>query len=421
MDDFASLVAMSLIRAALRRAVRVGAERLELGVDLAVDLGRSLAVREVVGRLLERSLDAVGAERAALLRVEGSETVTEDARDRLGIPDVIGYRHPIAQQPLMERAIRTREPVVGGHYLGGRLSGALRAALEDVRHTLTVPLVLDGEAVAVMVLSRRRDVAFGPDELATVRLLANHAVLALRNAWLYSEAQEASRLKSDFLNMAAHELRTPFTVVAGYLSLLSEGSLGPTPPDWGQPLAVLDAKAAELGHLVEDLLLASRLDSGGLPIRIERLHLNEVAEAALARAAARVKLLGADAAFDPDPENDVVTADADHVARILDNLVNNALTYSRGTPWVRVRVRHGHDGVRVEVEDRGRGIGNRHAPRVFDRFYRVDDEGSPVATGSGLGLYISRQLAERLGGRLELEWSRPDEGSRFVLVLPEAD
>jgi signal transduction histidine kinase len=321
----------------------------------------------------------------------------------------------------MERAIRTKEPVVGGHYLGGRLSGALRAALEDVRHTLTVPLVLDGEAVAVMVLSRRRDVAFGPDELATVRLLANHAVVALRNAWLYAEAQDASRLKSDFLNMAAHELRTPFTVVAGYLSLLSEGSLGPPPPEWKQPLAILDAKAAELGRLVEDLLLASRLDSGGLPIHLERLHTNELAEAALTRSGARAELLAADIAFDPEPEDDGALADADHVARILDNLVNNALTYSRGTPWVRVRVRRGHDGVRVEVEDRGRGIGNRHALRVFDRFYRVDDEGAPLAPGSGLGLYISRELAERLGGRLELEWSRPGEGSRFVLVLPVAD
>src|SRR5258708_5856629 len=104
---------MSLTRAALRRAVRVGAERLELGVDLAVDLGRSLDVREVVGRLLERSLDAVGAERAALVRVEGSETVAEDARDRLRVPDLMGYRPPSGPQTRRGGALSAREAVVG--------------------------------------------------------------------------------------------------------------------------------------------------------------------------------------------------------------------------------------------------------------------------------------------------------------------
>lgn len=420
MDDFARLVALSLIRASLRRAVRVGAERLALGVELAVDLGRTLDVREVVGRILERSLDAVNAERAALLRIEGEDTVTEDARDRLGLRDVPGYRHPIAQQPLMDRAVRTREPVAGGHYLGGQLPRELRAALEEVRHTLTVPLVLDGEAVAVMVLSRRQDVPFGPDEVDTIRLLAGLAALALRNAWLYAAAKEANLVKSDFLNMAAHELRTPFTVVAGYISMLSEGSLGALPAAWRQPVATLDAKAAELGRLLEDLLLVSRLESGGLPVRRRRIEVNQIADAALARALGRAGLVGADLAVDGAAGNTYAFADADHVARILDNLVNNAITYSRGTPWIRVRVRAGREGVRVEVEDHGRGIAGSDAERVFDRFYRIEGDHGTQAPGSGLGLYISRQLAERLGGRLELEWSRQGEGSRFVLTLPPA-
>lgn len=419
MDDFASLVALSLIRAALRQAVRVGAERLELGVELAVDLGRTLDVREVVGRLLERSLDAVDAERAALLRVEGGDTVTEDSRDRLGLRDVIGYRHPIDQQPLMQKAIRTREPVIGAHYEGATFPEPLREALEGVQHTLTVPMVLDGEPVAVMVLSRRRDVPFGPDEVATIRLLAGLAVLALRNAWLFAEAQEANRVKSDFLNMAAHELRTPFTVVAGYLSMLNEGSMGAPPPDWRQPLATLDAKAGELGHLLEDLLLVSRLEGGGLPARREHLDVNRMAEAAVLRARPRAGLLGADLALDAAPAPAVVHADGDHVGRILDNLLNNALTYSRGTPWIRVRVRPAREGVRVEVEDQGRGIPAAEAGNVFDRFYRVDSP-DPAVSGTGLGLYISRELAQRQGGRLELEWTRPGEGSRFVLLLPAA-
>src|SRR5581483_9389055 len=266
-------------------------------------------------------------------------------------------------------------------------------ALQAVRHTLTVPMVVDGEVVAVMVLSRRRDVRFGPDEVDTIRLLSGLAVLALRNAWLYAEAKDANRVKSDFLNMAAHELRTPFTVVAGYVSMLNEGSMGPVPADWRAPLTTLDAKSAELGHLLEDLLLVSRLESGGLPSRRQALDVNQVAEAAVGRASARAEMVGGDIGLDASPASAIALADPDHAARILDNLLNNALSYSRGTPWVRVRVRPSREGVRVEVEDHGRGISPAAAAHVFDRFYRAEDDGGAPAPGTGLGLYISRQLA----------------------------
>ncbi len=419
MDDFAGLVSLSLMRAALRRAARVGAERLTLGLELASDLGRSLDTRTVLGRLLERALDAMAAERAVVLRVEGRETVVEDFRDRDGLPDLIGYRHPIDDQPLMRRAIATRAPVIGGRYAEGSLPERLRGALEAVRHTLTVPLVLAGQVVAVLVISRRRNVAFGADQVATMRLLGSLAVLALRNARLYEEAREADRVRSDFLNMAAHELRTPYTVIAGYLSMLADGSLGAAPPQWRQPLAILEAKSKELGQLVEDLLLAARLDTGSLPVQLQPVDLREAVEEAIERARPRAELVGADLALDPTAEPLRVRADPVLVGRALDNLINNALTYGReGMPWVRVGVRRDRESARIEVEDRGRGISGADRVRVFERFYRVDDARYPQQPGTGLGLYISRELTERQGGRLELEWSRAGEGSRFVLTLP---
>jgi signal transduction histidine kinase len=420
MDAFGGLVSLSLVRAALRRAARLGAERLALGVELAVDLSRTLDSREVVGRLLDRALTAVGAERAVLVRIDLGDTVVEDSRDVGGLPDILGYRAPIASQPLMQQAIASEAPVVGGQYAGERLPEQLRRALEGVRSTLTVPLVFSGEVVAVLVLSRRREVAFGADEVATIQLLGNLAVLALRNSWLYAEAEEANRVRSDFMNMAAHELRTPFTVVAGYISMLRDGTFGEIPPALRLPVDTLADKAEELGRLVEDLLLAARLDSGGVPLNRERISLPGAAEAAVERARPRAALLGADLALDAPGSGCDVIADPVHVGRILDNLINNALSYARGTPWVRVRVRRTGVLVRVEVEDRGRGVSPEDARKVFERFYRVDSHGYAQQPGSGLGLYISRGLAERQGGRLELEWSRVGEGSRFVLALPPA-
>jgi len=418
-DGFASLVGLSLQRAALLHAVRQTARRLEAAIQLAADISATLDEREVVRRMLDRLLETVAAERAALMRIDGEETVVEDSRDVLGLPDVIGFRQPVAMQPLMTEALAGQRPVVGGAYDRSILPPQLQRALSGVRHTLTVPLVLGGQVIAVVVLSRRRDVVFGEDEVATVQLVGNLAALALRNSWLYAEARAASRIKSDFLNMAAHELRTPLTVVTGYMSLLREGSFGPTPPDWRHPVETLDAKAAELARLVEDLLLAARLDTGGLPVHRERLDLAAAARAAVARAQARAALLGADLAFEGAAELPV-EADHDYLDRILDNLINNALTYSRGTAWVRVRVVERPDGPAVEVEDRGRGIPAAQADHIFERFYRIDQAGSPQQPGTGLGLYISRELALRQEARLWLDWSQPGEGTRFVLGFPEA-
>ena len=416
-DGFASLVGLSLQRAALLHAVRQTARRLEVAIQLAADISATLDERRVVHRMLDRLLETVAAERAALLRIDGEETVVEDSRDVLNLPDVIGFRQPVALQPLMSEALAGQRPVVGGAYDRRILPPQLQRALSGVRHTLTVPLVLGGEVIAAVVLSRRRDVVFGDDEVATVQLVGNLAALALRNAWLYAEAQAASRTKSDFLNMAAHELRTPLTVVTGYMSLLREGSFGPAPTEWQHPVETLDAKTAELARLVEDLLLAARLDTGRLPVHAEPLDLAVAARAAVQRAQARAPLQGAHQAVE-GAEGLNVVADRDHLGRILDNLINNALTYSRGSAWVRVRAVARADGPAVEVEDRGRGIPAAQAEGLFERFNRIDQPGFPPQPGTGLGLYISRELALRQEARLRLDWSQVGEGTRFVLDFP---
>jgi len=104
------------------------------------------------------------------------------------------------------------------------------------------------------------------------------------------------------------------------------------------------------------------------------------------------------------------------VGRILDNLLNNALSYSSGPPRVTVTVHA--DEPRVEVRDRGRGVTAEQRERIFERFYRIDDPSLPHVPGTGLGLYISRQLASRMGGRLTLERTVRGKGSTFTLRLP---
>ena len=234
---------------------------------------------------------------------------------------------------------------------------------------------------------------------------------------LYATAQESSRSKSEFLNMAAHELRTPLSVVSGYLALLAEGSLGDPPVGWKMPLDMLNSKTSELNRIVDDLLLASRMDVNSLPDRVSLFDLQLVVRGAQARAEPRVQLLEATLELAGDAQPVLVQADAEHVGRILDNLINNALTYCVGKPVVTLTV-GGDEQPTVAVSDNGVGIPRDKRELVFERFVRLDDEQIGPVPGTGLGLYISRELARRHGGSLILEESAPGKGSRFLLRLP---
>ena len=413
-SHYADVVTFALHQAELREAAGADAARLRVGVDLAVELSTSLDPVPVVRRLLERAASACSAERAALVRLDGDYTVVEDSFDTEGHPEALGYRHPIAAQPLMARAVASAQPVIGGAYDAAGLPPPLDTVLAAMTHTVTLPLVFAGRVIAVMVLSRRRDVAFSSGDVATLRLIGNLAVLALRNSWLYAEAQEASRARGEFLNLAAHELRTPLTIMTGYLSMLREGTFGPPPDAWQQPLATLSAKTVELGVLIEDLLLASRLETDARRAESAQVELREAVLAAVERAEPRARLLGARLETRLVERPVLADIDADQLARVLDNLLNNALSYSPSDPIVTVEVA-AEPEPRISVIDNGVGVAPEHREHIFDRFYRLDES---AHAGTGLGLYISRQLVGRSGGSLQLEWTEVGRGSRFTVRLP---
>jgi len=233
---------------------------------------------------------------------------------------------------------------------------------------------------------------------------------------LFEEAQEASRAKSEFLNLAAHELRTPLSVVAGYASMLADGSLGDVPETWRRPLDILNGKAAELNRLVDELLLAARIETGKVPVRTNRIDLRAVVQEAAERNRPLAEMLGGEVDTDLPRRAVEVETDADHLGRILDNLIRNGLSYSGDPRYVRLALNDG-ERPRITVEDHGIGIPAEYRDRIFERFFRVNDDAATPEPGTGLGLYISRDLTHRLGGSLVLEKSEPGKGSLFALEL----
>jgi len=238
---------------------------------------------------------------------------------------------------------------------------------------------------------------------------------------LYTSAQLASEAKTRFLHMAAHELRTPITVLTGYLAMLSDGTLGAVPDGWRKSLEILVGKTRELNRIVADLLEASRIEANALPRNLSRIDLRGAVEDAKERALPRAGLLGAEIAAGMPADPLPVEADASQLGRIFDNLINNGLTYCMRAPRLSIDVSVEGDRTVVRVADNGVGIPEGERERVFERFHRTNEPAFRNVPGTGLGLYISRQLAEAHGGSLVVESSTPGRGTVFALALPIAN
>jgi len=413
-DTYARLVALALMRAEQRIDDESRAVRLALGVDVALELAAAVGPEEVTHRILVRTADAIDADRATLLRLDGDDLVVEDTVDVEGQASQNGFRTPLRQQPQFVRALTTRRAEQGGALRLSRFPEDLRRALASVQHSLVLPLLLSGDVAGFLQVHRRREPAFSDADIMTLQLVGSVAVLALRNARLYADAQSARQSMSEFLDVVVHELRSPLTVVGGYFNMMREGVFGDAPQEWARPLEIVENKVREAQRMVDELLLAARLETGEIPCHEEELDLAEVVQAAVARAQPRAHLNNAELVVVPGGSGHAL-GDIAHVARILDNLINNALVYGGDPAHVEVAALNGA-ARGIAVSDRGPGVPAEHRERIFERFFR----GQEGVHGSGLGLYVSRRLAEACRGSLELELAVEDTGSRFVLRLPVA-
>jgi signal transduction histidine kinase len=401
------------------RDARDSARRLQLTLDLAMAFASSLSAREVVQLLLNHTLDAVEADRATLSSLEADELVIEATYARSGELKWVGMRYPLAfieSQPLVKQALVTRKPVVGGRLDAERAAPEFRDALNMMAQTANLPLMVKGEPAGLLVVSREGDVPFTAGEIGILELMGNAAMLALRNARLFEDLQQASAAKTQFLNMAAHELRTPVTVISGYTSMLQTTGLDDR-DGTDKALAVIEKKASELAKLVDALLVAARVQSGSIASDHEVFDIAEGASQAVARAGPFADLAGGTLTVTVPPHPVDAVGNPEHAGRILDNLINNAIAYSSGSPRVEVRVATRDRFVEIDVHDHGRGIPVSHHAAVFEEFVRVDDGSNTLAPGAGLGLYIGRRLAESMGGELSLVSSSPGQGSVFRLLL----
>jgi signal transduction histidine kinase len=324
----------------------------------------------------------------------------------------------------VSRVVRTDRPEFAGTATPETLQWLTRdpehlrllAELNVVSH-LSVPLTARGRTLgALSVLSVTPGRRFGEEDLPFAEDLARRAAVAVDNARLYREVQEANQSKANFLAVMSHELRTPLNAVLGYSDLLSLGIPAEIPDEARDQVNRIAMSARHLLELIDGILTHARLESGREEVRVEEVSVGDLVAGvtALIEPLAQDRGLRFRAAL--QGRRAVARTDAAKVRQILLNLLSNAIKYTdEGEVRLRVAVEAEH--LHLEVSDTGIGIPLDQQGRVFEPFWQLEQSNTRRAEGTGLGLAIVRDLVRLLGGEIHLR-SAPGEGTTFRVRLP---
>lgn len=307
--------------------------------------------------------------------------------------------------------------------LGSRVKPELRRYLEKVRvqSWITVPLRSAGCITGAMTLFRRqgRPPYTSPDR-EFLQEMADRAAISIDNAKLFEKTQQALELREEFIMIASHELRTPLTPLKlqnQLLEMMLESGDVQVTSDAGRKLKAIiedsDKHIERLLRLTNDMLDLARIKTGQLSLNKEKAELAAIVQEVVARTEHEQALPPGTISFRVSGESSG-SWDRLRVEQVVDNLLTNAIKFGSGKP-VNVSVGNVNGVVKVMVQDSGIGVAREDQERIFGRFERAAP--AKAFSGFGMGLYLSRQLVEAMGGTITLE-SKPGEGAKFTVSLP---
>ncbi len=322
----------------------------------------------------------------------------------------------------------------------------LHKKMEKIEASLCLPLLSSNKLIGVIVLgSKISGDAYTKEDLELLNVLSKQAGIAIENAIMYQKVQsfsetleekvdeqtkelqsankELKRLdeaKSEFLSIASHQLRTPLTVIKGYVSMMLEGSFGRIPKVVRGNLKKVFISTERLVNLVENLLDISRIEAGRLEFDIQPVDLAEISKFLIDDFHRKAKEKNLKLEFHAEKNLPKAKTDPDQIKEVISNFIDNAIKYTEQGK-ITVSLHQESRSVVFSCQDTGRGISPEDLSRLFNKFTRGQGMMKVHTEGVGLGLYFARVLIENMGGRIWAESPGKNKGSKFSFSLPLAD
>jgi signal transduction histidine kinase len=424
-------IVSGLMARSLEREAEKARERARTAEDTA-ELAERSARRETEARR------QVAAFHAAILAGVAAENVDESIQSManqigrdlqcesiavlLVDTDADGHRCLVAKgvhgDPGYER--EQRLPLDGPDVWRAAMAG--RPELRDAPAEAVVPLKVSGEVIGVLHERASAAGAIDRERLLLLGRVADQIGLVVQAVRLRARQEETLRrlteldeMKSDFVAITSHELRTPLAAIRGFINTLRRRLDELTGDETREFLEIVDQQTDRLIHLVEDLLVVSRIEAGKLSVVSEPVVVSELLDGVthgLGDEAGRIRRI--DSADLPT----VILADGQRLGQILTNLLQNALKFSAPATNVTLLSERGEGAIRFSVIDEGAGVPREEFQRIFERFHQTDSASTRRSEGAGLGLYITKQLVDAMGGSITIE-SEVGVGSTFSVTLPE--
>jgi signal transduction histidine kinase len=301
-----------------------------------------------------------------------------------------------------------------------------RVFLSDTHSQLVIPIRREAKAIGLFLLESSKTDAFQPDALAFLNRLADHAAIAISNAQLYAEVQQANVAKSEFVSFVAHELKNPMTPIKGFTDLLASGVVGPINENQAKFLATIRSNVERMKTIVEDLNDNSKIEANRMELKFKEVDVYDLIETVVRSNTRQIEEKQQKLEVVLPEKLPNIWADRVRTEQVLVNLVSNAFKYTPEGGTITIQAektdnRWDPQGspqvVHMWVKDNGFGISPEDQKKIFQKFFRAKDDGEAMKSpGTGLGLNITKSLVEMQGGRIWFE-SEYRKGTTFHITL----
>ncbi len=428
MQSLANQAAVVIENARLYEQARVWISQLEAVQRLGMELNRLESVQDI-------ALSVAAAIKALLPCDAYRIMLTDDSTQDL-VPIAFGFTRPEYSAQSVESlrvhagtgiagwAAVTGESLVVGNTRDHPMSVPASGSTPVDESEMVVPMLRDKSVLGVLSLSKLGADQYTAEHLRLLRIFADQAATAIANAQLYArEQRRADRLKEldqmrrDFVSTVTHELRTPMTGILGFSETLLTYWDRMSQTHQKELVGKIQISTERLNRLVQDLLLATGVEAGTLSLSPARVDLVPQIQQAVLEVTSKYR--GQEIRVESPTDPVFVYADAQRIQQVAVNLLDNAAKYSpEGSPLL-IRWTVADDQTQVQVQDFGPGISKDGLMVLFTRFGKITQTVRAGHLGTGLGLYISKQLVEAMGGRIWVD-TEPGRGSTFSFSLPLA-